>query len=164
MKPSKPLFDCLVDAIPAQLPALYFLMVSHLILHTSMNPKKPAKQTKQTRYNNEIAPGFASVVNAFVEDKQVTRDEGKGFGSGALKVNGKIFAMMTSQHKFVVKLPKERLDELVRANLGENFAPRPGRLMIQESGARDEMFPLFIPKFARILFYLIRHGVKKFGK
>jgi hypothetical protein len=68
-------------------------------------------------------------VNAFVEDKQVTRDEGKGFGSSALKVSGKIFAMMTSQDKFVVKLPKERVDELVRANLGENFASRPGRLM-----------------------------------
>jgi len=52
-------------------------------------------------------------VNAFVEDKQVTCDEGKGFGSGALKVNGKIFAMMTSQRKFVVKLPKKRHDELV---------------------------------------------------
>jgi hypothetical protein len=74
-----------------------------------MNSKKPSKQTKQSRYNHGIAPGFASVVNAFVEDKQVTRDEGKGFGSGALKVNGKIFAMMTSQHKFVVKLPKGRI-------------------------------------------------------
>jgi hypothetical protein len=94
-----------------------------------MNSKESSKQTKQTRYNNGIAPGFASVVNAFVEDKQVTRDEGKGFGSGALKVNGKIFAMMTSQHKFVLKLPKERVDKLVRANLGENFAPRQGRLM-----------------------------------
>jgi hypothetical protein len=90
---------CLVDEILAQLPALYFLMVSHFILHTSMNSKKPPKQTRQTRYSNGIAPGFASVVNAFVQDKQVTRDEGKGFASGALKVNGKIFAMMTSQRK-----------------------------------------------------------------
>ena len=94
-----------------------------------MKSKKPSKQKKQTRHDNGICPGFASVVNAFVQDKQVTRDEGKGFGSGALKVNGKIFAMMTSQHKFVVKLPKDRVDELVRANLGGNFAPRPGRLM-----------------------------------
>ena len=94
-----------------------------------MKSKKPSKQAKQTLCNHGIAAGFASVVNAFVEDKQITRDEGKGFGSCALKVNGKIFAMMTSQHKFVVKLPKERVDELVRANLGENFAPRPGRLM-----------------------------------
>ena len=94
-----------------------------------MKSKKPSKQAKQTLCNHGIAAGFASVVNAFVEDKQVTRDEGKGFGSSALKVSGKIFAMMTSQHKFVVKLPKERVDELVRANLGENFAPRPGRLM-----------------------------------
>jgi len=104
-------------------------MVSHFILHPNMNSKKPSKQTRQTGYNHGIAPGFASVVNAFVEDKQVTRDEGKGFGSSALKVSGKIFAMMTSQDKFVVKLPKERVDELVRANLGENFASRPGRLM-----------------------------------
>ena len=44
-------------------------------------------------------------------------------------MNGKIFAMMTSQHKFVVKLPKKRVDELVRANLGENLAPRQGRLL-----------------------------------
>jgi hypothetical protein len=44
-------------------------------------------------------------------------------------VNGKILAMMTSQHKCVVKLPKEGVDELVRADLGENFAPRPGGLM-----------------------------------
>jgi len=93
------------------------------------NSKKPSKQTKPTGHDSGIPLGFASVVNAFIEDKQVTRDEGKGFGSGALKVNGKIFAMMTSQHKFVVKLPKDRVDELVRANLGENFAPRPGRLM-----------------------------------
>ena len=76
-----------------------------------MKSKKPSKEKKQTRYDNGIGPGFAPVVNAFVQDKQVTRDEGKGFGSGALEVNGKIFAMLTSLHKFVVKLPKDRVDE-----------------------------------------------------
>src|SRR5262245_41414437 len=34
------------------------------------------RSPKQTRYNHGIAPAFVSVVNAFVEDKQVTRDEG----------------------------------------------------------------------------------------
>ena len=94
-----------------------------------MESKKSSKQTNQTRDNEGGTPGFAHVVNGFVEDKQVTRGEGKGFGSGPLKVNGKIFAMMTSKHKFVVKLPKDRVDDLVRTNLGENFAPRAARLM-----------------------------------
>ena len=133
--------------------------ISHLILHTIMNPKKPPKQTKQTRYNNEIAPGFASVVNAFVEDKQVTRDEGKGFGSGALKVNGKIFAMMTSQHKFVVQLPKERVDELVRANLGENFASRPSRLMKEWLVVFPTNNHLWV-QLAREAYHYVRQGVR----
>src|SRR6516225_864444 len=99
MKSTKPLFDCLVDAIPAQQQALYFLMVSHFILSYEREFKKAFQANKTNSLHNGIAPGFACVVNAFAEDKQVTRDEGKAFGSGALKVNGKIFAMMTSQHK-----------------------------------------------------------------
>ena len=68
-------------------------------------------------------------MNAFVQDKQVTRDEGKGFASGALKVNGKIFAMMTPRTEFVVKIPKTRVDELVSDGIGERFEPGPGRVM-----------------------------------
>jgi hypothetical protein len=150
---------CLVDAILAQLQALYFLMASHFILRTSMNSKKPAKQSKQTRYDNRIASGFASVVNTFVEDEQVTREEGKGFGSGALKVNGKIFAMMTSQHKFVVKLPKDRIDELVRANLGENFAPRLGRLMKEWLAIFPTNDHLWI-ELAKEAHHYVRQGVR----
>ena len=49
--------------------------------------------------------------------------------SVGLKVNGKIFAMM-SRGKFVVKLPKTRVDELVESGAGEYFDPRrDGRLM-----------------------------------
>jgi hypothetical protein len=45
-----------------------------------------------------------------------------------LKVDGKIFAMH-SKGKFVAKLPKDRVDELVRAGKGEYFDPGHGRLM-----------------------------------
>ena len=38
---------------------------------------------------------LARVVDAFAKDREVSRGGGKGFGSGALKVNGKIFAMMS---------------------------------------------------------------------
>lgn len=68
--------------------------------------------------------GFALVVNAFADDRQVTpQGTGKGFGSGALKVNGKIFAMISSKGEFVVKLSEERVNELVAAGKGSRFDP-----------------------------------------
>ncbi|MDE2196929.1 MAG: hypothetical protein KGJ56_07045 [Gammaproteobacteria bacterium] len=69
-------------------------------------------------------------MKAFAKDRHVTLPgNGKGFGSSALKVNGRIFAMMSSKGKFVVKLPKERVTELVKDGKGDNFAPGRGRLM-----------------------------------
>jgi hypothetical protein len=78
---------------------------------------------------DEIELRFAPVVSAFAGIRTVSRGKGKGFGSGALKVNGKIFAMMSSKGEFVVKLPKERVDELLRSGQGERFDPGHGRLM-----------------------------------
>ena len=75
-----------------------------------------------------VDPRFAPVVDAFARDRQVSYG-GKGFGSNALKLNGKIFAMMSSKGKFVVKLPKDRVDELVRLGVGRYFDPGHGRLM-----------------------------------
>jgi hypothetical protein len=73
---------------------------------------------------------FALVVNAFADDRQVTPPgTGKGFGSGALKVAGKIFAMMSSKGEFVVKLFEERVNELVAAGKGSRFDPGRGRVM-----------------------------------
>ena len=70
-----------------------------------------------------------AIAKAFAKDPRVTREARRGFGSGALKVNGKIFAMISSQDAFVVKLPKSRVDELVQAGLGAQFEPGPGRVM-----------------------------------
>ncbi len=53
----------------------------------------------------------------------------RGFGSGALKVKGRIFAMISSKGYLVLKLPKERVDSLVAAGEGENFDPGHGRIM-----------------------------------
>lgn len=73
---------------------------------------------------------FAAVVAAFADDRQVTTPgEDKGFGSGALKVKGRIFAMISSKGQFVVRLREERVSELIRAGHGVAFAPRPGRPM-----------------------------------
>ena len=54
---------------------------------------------------------------------------GKGFGSAGLKVNGKLFALMSSQGKLVAKLPRRRVDALVSSGRAEHFDPGHGRLM-----------------------------------
>ncbi len=50
----------------------------------------------------------------------------KGFGSGALKVDGKIFAAL-SKGRLLLKLPKARVDALIEAGQGERFSTGPGR-------------------------------------
>lgn len=73
---------------------------------------------------------FALVVNTFADDPQVAPlGTGKEFGSGALKVNGKIFAMISSKGEFVVKLSEERVNELVAGGKGSRFDPGRGRVM-----------------------------------
>jgi hypothetical protein len=54
-----------------------------------------------------------------------------------LKVNGKIFAMF-GRGRLVVKLPKERVDEMVEARKAERFNPGHGRLMKEWAALRSE--------------------------
>jgi hypothetical protein len=101
--------------------------------------KKIPRPTKKRAGNSEVDSHFAPVVAAF-KNRWVTRG-GKGFGSTGLKVNGKLFAFMSSQVKFVAKLPRERVDEMVNAGKGEHFDPGHGRLMKEwiavDAGAAD---------------------------
>ena len=74
--------------------------------------------------------GFASVVEAFANDPDVTAPgAGKGFGSGALTVGKKIFAMVSSRSEFVVKLPAGRVSELVAGGRGKYFDAGRGKPM-----------------------------------
>jgi hypothetical protein len=54
-------------------------------------------------------------------------ERGRMFGSTALKRDGKVFALC-SRGEVVVKLPAERVDELIDAG-GRRFDPGHGRLM-----------------------------------
>ena len=100
-----------------------------------MTPFTMSKRRKKTtagsskRENLTDDPRFAPVVATVAGKRDVTRESRQGFGSGALKVNGKIFAMMTPHAEFVVKIPKARVDELVNQGIGERFEPGPGRMM-----------------------------------
>jgi hypothetical protein len=54
---------------------------------------------------------------------------GKGFGSNGLKVNGKMFAFLSSKGAFVVKLPRERAGKLIAARHAVAFDAGRGREM-----------------------------------
>lgn len=72
---------------------------------------------------------YARIVRALQTESGVSVGAGKGFGAGALRRGGKIFAMLSSRGEFVVKLPKARVDELVAAAVGRRFTAGKGRQM-----------------------------------
>lgn len=66
------------------------------------------------------------------------------FGDGALKVGGKIFAMV-SRDALVVKLPRRRVEALVASGAGRPYDPGSGRVMkewVALDGASDAWLPL----------------------
>ncbi len=72
---------------------------------------------------------YDELVEEFVGVKGVTPPgETVGFGSGALRINGKIFVMFV-RGRLVVKLPKVRVDELVEAGEGVRFDANKGTPM-----------------------------------
>lgn len=65
---------------------------------------------------------FADLCDEYAGITGVTGPEGsrRGFGSDALKVNGRIFAMLVGG-RLVVKLPHARVLELVETGRGDPF-------------------------------------------
>lgn len=55
-------------------------------------------------------------------------ERGRMFGSDALKIRGKVFAMLV-KGDLVIKLPAERVNELLEAGAGRPFDPGHGRVM-----------------------------------
>ena len=73
---------------------------------------------------------FEEIVAALKRSRGVTVGAAKrGFGSSALCVGGKIFAMVSSNGSFVVKLPRKRVDALSESGVGVRFEPGSGRVM-----------------------------------
>jgi hypothetical protein len=73
-----------------------------------------------------IDPRFRRLLDAFSSDPRVT--SGRMMASLGLRVDGKIFAMLV-RGELVTKLPRARVDELVRGGAGRQFDPGRGRLM-----------------------------------
>jgi len=74
---------------------------------------------------------FEQLISHFSSDPAVTPPsgaKGRRFGASGLKVDGKLFAMV-SKGELVVKLPRQRVDELVASGIGSRFDPGHGRVM-----------------------------------
>jgi hypothetical protein len=86
--------------------------------------KEPAMMT-ETREAEQL---FEQLATRFLADPTVR--QGTGFGSSpGLRVGSKTFAMLQGSD-LVVKLSKQRVDELVASGTGARFDPRnDGRLM-----------------------------------
>ena len=84
-----------------------------------------------TENTTSVEEAYAKIVRAFASSAGVTTGaKGKrGFGSSALRTKDRIFAMVSSKGAFVVKLPRQRVDELVASGAGTRFDPGRGRIM-----------------------------------
>jgi hypothetical protein len=76
---------------------------------------------------------YASVAEEFLGASGVTQPSDPtrprtGFGSSALRVDDRIFAMLVGG-RLVVKLPRRRVEALIATGEGERFDPGHGRLM-----------------------------------
>ena len=94
------------------------------------------------------AEHYAAIVEALGATPEVTLGSAgkKGFGASALCIRGRIFAMLAGDERLVVKLPRQRVDALVAAGVGERFDPGHGRLMKEwiavAPTVADEWLPL----------------------
>jgi hypothetical protein len=101
---------------------------------------------------------YADVVKGFSGRRRVSYvDGGGGFGSrGQLKVDGRIFAMLV-RGELVVKLPRDRVDELVDAGRGRRFDAGKGRPMREWFALASTSRQAWIP-LAQEAFDFVREG------
>jgi hypothetical protein len=87
---------------------------------------KAARSVRNTP--DQLTPKFAALITEFTRNPRVTFG-GRGFGARALRVDGRIFAMLDSKGRFVVKVPAARAEELLARGQAAPFEPVPGRPM-----------------------------------
>jgi hypothetical protein len=85
-------------------------------------------QSQEAIMAEQVDDKFGPVISALSGEPGVTVGEGMFNATGVLKVNSKIFSMMTGG-RLVVKLPKARVNALVDAGEGVRFDPGHGRVM-----------------------------------
>jgi hypothetical protein len=93
----------------------------------------PEMIARVSTHGPEGANHFAAIVAALGEEPgvappQLQAGSGRSFGSDALRVHGRIFAML-SGGRLVLKMPARRVAELIQAGDGQPFDGGKGRPM-----------------------------------
>jgi hypothetical protein len=83
--------------------------------------------------DRDAEDGFAAIVRALGDKPGVRKPEApaasdRRFGSAALRVHGRIFAMV-SRGRLVLKLPPSRVAELIGSGAGQTYDAGKGRPM-----------------------------------
>lgn len=102
--------------------------------------RKPAKAANESKAFTNLVSSLTR-ANPAVQPPKETRRE---FGSNALKVNGKIFAMLV-RGALVMKLPAARVAELIASGIGSPFDAGKGKPMkewLTVSGSEKKWLPL----------------------
>jgi hypothetical protein len=74
---------------------------------------------------------YEALKRLLLENPAVSAPTNRGFGSSGLKVGGRFFLLLSGGH-LMVKLPPERVEELVREGRGDHWSPRRnGRFMAE---------------------------------
>ncbi|MBJ6759959.1 hypothetical protein JGU66_04235 [Myxococcaceae bacterium JPH2] len=91
---------------------------------------KQAKPVPQESSSTGASKSFGALISQFADDPRVQAPQPsrRAFGSTALKVEGRIFAMLVKE-RLVVKLPKARVEAMLGAGKGEAFTAGGGRVM-----------------------------------
>src|ERR1043166_2881562 len=98
--------------------------------------KTIATKTPKRQDRAAVDPAFEHVAAAFAGDPRV-RMKRMFSSENVLTIRGKIFAMLV-RGALVVKLPRQRVDELVGGGRGERFDPGHGRLMKEWVAVKGE--------------------------
>jgi hypothetical protein len=74
------------------------------------------------KHSIEPEQRYAKIVETLTKNSAVKMGSAKkDFGSSALQLNNKVFAMLSSKGTCVVKLPRPRVDSLVASGSGKRF-------------------------------------------
>jgi len=84
-----------------------------------------------TAADGEAERLFERLAGPYLEEPAVSRGTGFG-GSAGLRVKGRIFAMLDREGQLVVKLPAQRVDQLVDSGAGARFSPRRDSRLMKE--------------------------------
>ena len=80
------------------------------------------------REDGEPDARYEDLIADLVGEPGVTPPQGGGFGRSAVRFNGKIFVMFV-RGRLVLKLPEDRVDDMVAAGNGDRFDANKGTPM-----------------------------------